>query len=232
MKLYLVSILLFFSACSSISLEKRTSVPGKVPFVINIVDPNAPGNFYDRLYDSLDKHIYTINKSGLSTIINGDEDKDQFIGWLFTQFEDRFSGISLKAGSKIDKDRTSEEVRLKNKLNSRTDKFSFTTKFRVDSIPDEYLYPDLWKKATANNKFEKEIQAEFESFGRIGLFRHAYGNSDTLFPYGYKLPIDITVNYYLTEEKRWFKSTFTIAAKTVVYHQLKFKQVDVAVANE
>ncbi|MCF6401442.1 hypothetical protein L3C95_01070 [Chitinophaga filiformis] len=225
MKLFLLFILLVFSACSnSISLEKRTDASYKEPFLIYIAEPNAPGNFYYRLYDSLDRHIYAINRSGLTATINGDEDKDEFLGWLFEQFEDASSGISKKAPSKIDKDRTSEEVKLKNTLNSRTDKFSFTANFRVDSIPEEYLYPDLWKKATASNKFEKELQTERERFAKGGrLIRTNQGIKDTLFVYAYKLPVDISLNYYSTEEKRWFKSIFTILAETGVYHQLKFK---------
>jgi len=224
MRLFPLFILLVFSACSnSISLDKRTNTSNKEPFVIYISDPNAPGAFYDRLYDSLDKHIYAINKSRLRSTEKGEEYNHPFLGWLQDQFDDDFSGISSKASSKIDKDRTSEEVKINNKLNSRTDKFSFTVDFIVDSIPDDYLYPDLWKKATANNRFEKQIQAEFERLGRVGLIRTNQGSKDSLFAYGYKLPIDITLNYYSTEEKKWVKSTFRIASETVVYHQLKFK---------
>lgn len=225
MRINYIPILILLSSCTeSISLEKRTATDKTQPYVISIVDPIGSKDYMHQLCDSLDQHISRINKTGLGEIVKDQQGKDAFYGWLQKQFDDEYSGIGLKAPSEIAKDRTSDETRVENGINSEIDKFSFTADFRIDSIPKEFLYPELWKKAVSNKQYEERIRSELTGFVNGGrLIREKNGIKDTLFAYTYTMPIDIILNYYISRDKSWTKSKFTLVTRTAVYHQLKFK---------
>lgn len=221
----IILIALSISSCSGpIPVEKATTATHKEAYQVVIADPNGPGNFYNRLYDSLNFHIGKINGSNLNNLIDLKGDADSFSGWLQDQFDNEKSGLGLKASSESIRDRTSDEFLLKGAGTSSKDKASFSVSFRTDSIAKELLYPALWEKAITQNGLEKKVQVEKEKFQQGGtLIRSDHENKDTLYVYTYQLNIDITLNYYINGKGPAIQSAISIPAVTGIYHQLKFQ---------
>jgi hypothetical protein len=214
------TVVLFCSCVDSIELNRQTKATNKEPFTVNMVDPNGPGNFYTRLNDSLNQHILALNKVGLAGRVIPKGDPDFFLDWLQDQFEDEFFGLGNKASSDFEVDRTSKEFAVENENGSKIDKVSFTVRFMTDSIPDDYLYPDLWTRKHLKKKVE--IDREKMKFERGGTkVRTTDGKKDTLYGYPYHLAIEFTMNYFQTIKGKWVRSKFRIPCQTVVYHQLR-----------
>jgi hypothetical protein len=141
---------------------------------------------------------------------------------LYEQFEDDYSGLGKKASHKDEEERTSDEFFLHTPNGNPNEKASFTVRFDTDSIPDNYLYPDLWKNAFLKKGLETKIDEEREKFRNAGtLIRTRNNRIDTLYGYAYKLNMVIVLNYYKKGGDDAIHTTFTVPAQTVVYHQLK-----------
>lgn len=214
----LLYIQLLFSCSNRENLFKSTRSTNSEPYVIFVVDPNNSGSFYYKLYDSLNIHITKINGSTLEK-----DKKDFLLRWLHEQFDNDQTGLGKKASSAKEIDRTTDEFLLNISEATSNDKVNFSVSYKTDPIPKVFLYPDLWKKAVSENGLEDKIIIEKKKYQNgPTLIRKNNGLIDTLYSYGYKLPIDITLNYYTNGGNKVVKSKFTIPAETAVYHQLRF----------
>ena len=218
MKRLIPFLLFFLASCFDKNvLHKKTDATGNEPYLISIVGKNDKSHFYFKLADSLQSIVKEINGVGIS------DNKDNLLVWLQKQFDEPNYGISQKASSQNLKDRTSDELHIKNIVSNKLDLFCFSTVFRTDSIPSYYLYPTEWKKITRDRKVQKKIVKEKEKFNNGGLYiRTQNGVKDSLFGYSYSINVEISINYKFANNDSLVQKKIILPTEAVIYHQPKF----------
>lgn len=133
------------------------------PYTITIAEPNNFSSFYIRLYDSLDFYISKLHNNKLSNFQGGSADRQFVIGWLYDQFNTPVNGLGDRAGLKDEKQRMSDQFKLK-KPGNISDNGSFSVTYLTDEIPNEYLSPDKWQRKVAEQNLYNGVAMEKEKF--------------------------------------------------------------------